>query len=355
MNDTLYVNAALCRNTQRPPIWMMRQAGRYMKEYRAIRERYSFLEMLRLPELAAEITLQPIDAFGMDAAILFSDILVTAEALGASLSFTEGKGPVFSQPIRSGQALALLNGTDIELKLSHIFEEIRLLLPELEKRQVPLIGFAGAPFTVASYLIEGQSSSSLKIVKQLLYSDPAFVHGLLELLANVTVRYLNGQIRAGVHALQIFDTWAGLLSWEDARVFSVNYIADIISRLDNPANIPVTVFCKGSSAFYPMLAGTGAQVIGLEWQADLKRVREEIGPAVALQGNLDPYLLYAPDEVLRDRVNRILSDMAGDSGFIFNLGHGIMPDMSPEKVRLVVETVQSFSVNSSLSVSNRMP
>ncbi len=314
-----------------------------MPEYRAIREKHSFLEMVRTPEVATEITLQPIDAFGFDAAILFSDILVTAEALGSPLDFIEKRGPVFQKPVRTLQDVNALSTSDIAAKLAYVPQAIRLLKPELNKRNTPLIGFAGAPFTVASYMIEGQSSPDLKTIKAIMMNSPEVVTGLLDKLTSVTIDYLNAQIEAGVDALQLFDTWAIHLSWNDFKTFSLPYIRTIISHLSNPKKIPVTVFCKGSSVFAPLLTDIGAQVIGLDWNASLSETRKLVGPKIALQGNLDPYSLYASAPILKERVTGILTEMNQDPGFIFNLGHGLMPDMNPSTVKQVVDWVKTHS------------
>jgi uroporphyrinogen decarboxylase len=340
--DPLYLQATRRHNTQgRPPIWMMRQAGRYMPEYRAIREKHSFLEMVRTPSIATEITLQPIDIFGFDAAILFSDILVTAEALGSHLKFIEKKGPVFSHPTRTMADVEALSTSEIPHNLNYVAKAIHLLKPELDTRNTPLIGFAGAPFTVASYMIEGQSSPDLKTMKYLMMNQPKVVHALLEKLTAVTIDYLNMQLEAGVDALQLFDTWAIHLSWNDFKTFSLPYIEKIVKSIHNPRNCPMTLFCKGSSVFAPLLANAGADVLGIDWNHSLLEVRRLVGPSIALQGNLDPYALYASEVELKKRVFDILTDMKNDPGFIFNLGHGLMPDMNPDVVKKVVDWVKN--------------
>lgn len=338
---SLYIQAAHQRNMSgKVPIWMMRQAGRYMPEYRDIRARNSFLDMVKTPEIAAKITLQPIEKFGMDAAILFSDILVTAEALGSHLQFVEKVGPLIENPSRTNDDVHALSTSDIPTKLAYVFEAIRHVKPSL--KNTPLIGFAGAPFTVASYMIEGKSSSDLSTVKKLMFTQPEVVHALLEKLTGVTIDYLNGQIEAGVDALQLFDTWAMHLSWEAFQTFSLNYIQRILSQLHNPRHIPVTIFCKGSSVFAPLIAQTGCQVVSLDWQCSLKNMRTILPNSVAIQGNLDPHYLYASDAILKTEVYRILEEMRGHSGYIFNLGHGLMPDMNPDQVKKVVDWVQSY-------------
>ncbi len=343
--DTLYLQAANGQNHRgRPPIWMMRQAGRYLPEYRTIREKHGFLDMIRTPDVACEITLQPIHRFGFDAAILFSDILVTADAMGAPVQFIEKRGPVFEAPIRTLADINRLSTGDENIeKLQYVTNAIQLLKTPLAALQVPLIGFAGAPFTVASYMIEGQSSPDLKITKQIMMRTPEVLHALLQKLSDMTVLYLNAQIKAGVDALQLFDTWASHLSWGDFKTFSLPYIADILARLENPHQIPVTMFCRGSSYLAPLIATLPVQVISLDWGCDIRLIREQLGSRFALQGNLDPFTLYARPDILDARVDDLLDRMATDPGFIFNLGHGLMPDMDPDQVKRVVDRVQSRS------------
>jgi len=341
-STTLYLSATTCTNhTGRPPIWMMRQAGRYMPQYRAIREKYDFLQMIRTPELATEITLQPITHFHFDAAILFSDILVTAEAIGAPVQFIEKKGPVFDHPIRSLQDIDALTTTATCEKLSYVTDAIKLLRPRLDSLNVPLIGFAGAPFTVAAYMIEGQSSPDLKLMKTLMFSEPHIAHALLEKLTTVTIDYLNAQIDAGVHALQLFDTWASHLSWADYQIFSLHYISKIVAGLKK--SVPLTIFCKGSGVFAPLITQLPIQVLGLDWNCDLSYIRQHVGPKFALQGNLDPYWMLGEPAQLLATVEKLLVSMHGDPGFIFNLGHGIMPDIPMDNVRRVVDFVQAYA------------
>ena len=343
VNTYLYYQATHCIPTQRPPIWLMRQAGRYMPEYRALRKRYSFFDMIKTPELATEITLMPIQQFGFDAAILFSDILVTAEALGSPFHFVEKKGPVFDSPIQTmAQAEELDTRYALE-NLQFVFDAIRSIKIALAPYNVPLIGFAGAPFTVASYMIEGASSPDLKHVKSLIYHSPDLIHTVLEKLCTVTIDYLNHQIVSGVDALQLFDTWACHLSYQDFKTISLPYIKRIIKGLKNPNRIPITLFCKGSGLFTSLLIETGATVISLDWTCDLAQTAQQIPANIAIQGNLDPDLLYAPKPLLKERVQACLSAMSDRPGYIFNLGHGLKPDMDPDQVRTVVETVKEWS------------
>ncbi len=308
---------------------MMRQAGRYLKEYRDIRSKYPFMTMVKTPELATTVTLQPIERFGFDAAIIFSDILVVAEALGGQLEFVEGIGPVFHNPVRAPRDLTHLNPSDIEEKLNYVCEAIKLTKQSLNG--TPLIGFAGAPFTVASYMVEGRPSQTLRNMKSAMYD----LKPLLDMITEATITYLNAQVEAGVDAIQIFDTWAGLLSLEDFMEFSVPYIQRIISTI----KVPVTVFCKGRHA--PKFQDIGANVIGFDWQTDLGEIRQSLRPSVGIQGNMDPCLFFASAEVITRKTNALVDKMSDRPGYIFNLGHGILPETDPEKVRLVVDLVKN--------------
>ncbi|NBV41786.1 uroporphyrinogen decarboxylase, partial [bacterium] len=311
---SLYLDAARCIHTPRPPIWMMRQAGRYLPEYREIRERHGFKEMIKTPDIAAEITMQPIRRFGFDAAILFSDILTVAEAVGSRLQFVEKKGPVIENPVGSAADVAQLTAGNVRDRLVYVSNAIRLL-KESHLGQTPLIGFAGAPFTVASYMIEGGSSPDLRKSKNLIFSKPEVMEELIDLLVRATAEYLNMQIEAGVDAIQIFDTWAGHLSAEEFSNWVHRPIRAILNRLRNPAKCPVTVFCKGSAAFWPSLATLPINVVGLDWQVDIGAVGKLAPPELALQGNLDPFMLYAPAETLINRVQHILESMADRPGY----------------------------------------
>ena len=337
---SLYLDAARCQPTSRPPIWIMRQAGRYLPEYRAFREKYGFLEMIRTPEIAAEITLQPIRRFGFDAAILFSDILTVADALGSDLKFVEGKGPVISNPIRTMADADQLSSSTLREQLDYVPQAIRLLKPQLG--DTPLIGFAGAPFTVASYMVEGGSSKDLRRMKELIYSQPDTMERLIDQLVKATADYLNMQIEAGVDAIQIFDTWAGLLSYPEFQSLVIRPIRAILNRLRNPAGIPITLFAKGPSVFWKELSQLPVQVIGLDWQVDIGAMGQLIPADIALQGNMDPMMLYASPEILEAKVTHILRSMADRPGYIFNLGHGILPDVNPDQVQRVVQLVQQF-------------
>jgi uroporphyrinogen decarboxylase len=338
MRDSLFIKAAFSEPTERPPVWMMRQAGRFMKEYWDIKNRYSFLEMCKTPEIAADVTMLPVNLLGVDAAILFCDILVTAEAMGGDLSFTQGIGPKFANPVRSEADVDRLE-TEVVHKLQYVADAIKVVQQRLNG-SIPLIGFAGAPFTVMSYLIEGGSSKDFKLTKLFMHNEPQLAHKLLAKIAAVTVDYLNLQIAAGVNAVQIFDSWAQALSWDDYKEFSHRYISEIISKL-NRKGIPVISFCKGSSVFAPLMAEAKPDVISIDWNTDLLDIKKRLPAGIAVQGNLDPHILYADKTVIKERIYRLFDRMKGENGFIFNLGHGIMPDIPFDNVKYAVDIIKT--------------
>lgn len=329
------MHALRCENLSRPPVWLMRQAGRHLAAYRSLRQKYSFLEMYQNPELIAQVTLLPIQAYDVDAAILFSDILVIPDALGLGLRFEEQVGPVFERPIQMVEEIENLPEPDMS-RLHFVLEGIQQIKAQLTK---PLIGFCGAPFTVASYMIEGRSSRDFKKTKQWLFNDPASFHCLLKKIADWSIAYLQLQIDAGANAVQIFDSWANALAYPQFREFSLAYLDYILKGLHRP-EVPVILFCRGSSVFAPQLAEAAPQAIGIDWNCNLKDVRSRIGYPIALQGNLDPDILYAPLPKIRDEVGKLLDAMQGDRGFIVNLGHGVAPDVTENAVRTLVECVQ---------------
>jgi len=336
-NDRL-LKALSCQNTGRPPVWLMRQAGRYMPEYRALRAKYSFLDMCHQPELVVEITQLPLTVFGMDAAILFSDILVIPEALGLGLRFEDQVGPILERPLKTPADIAALPVLDVSDSLSYVAQSIRLLKERLE---VPLLGFAGAPFTIASYMIEGGSSPALKKTKQWMLRDPVSFHRLLEKIADDTIAYLNLQIDAGVDAVQLFDSWAHVLGHVQFREFSLAYLKRIVEGL-KPRNVPVILFCRGASVFAKQLAEAAPAGISLDWNTDITQMRLTIPQSIALQGNIDPDLLYAPKEVIQKELDRLITGMKGDKGFILNLGHGIHPDTPVDAVKYLIDAVKRY-------------
>lgn len=338
LRNDLFIRAARSQQTERPPVWMMRQAGRFMPEYWEIKNKYTFLEMCKTPEIAADVTMLPVDLLGVDAAILFSDILVTAEAMGGDLSFEQGVGPRFSNPVRSHADADKLS-VDCVDKLQYVAEAIKVIQQRLDG-SIPLIGFAGAPFTILSYLVEGGSSKDFKRTKLLLNNEPELAHKILQKIADVTVDYLNMQIDAGVNALQLFDSWALALSWNDYRDFSHHYNKYILSKIRR--TVPVISFCKGSSVFAPMMVEAHPDVISVDWNADLKNIKQALPEGIAVQGNLDPFVLYADKKVIKDKIHQLFERMRGEKGFIFNLGHGIMPDIPFDNVKFAIETVKEF-------------
>ena len=295
--------------------------------------------MCKTPEIAADVTMLPVDLLGIDAAILFSDILVTAEAMGGELSFTQGVGPKFANPVRNESDIDALQ-TDVADKLQYVADAIQVIQQRLNGA-IPLIGFAGAPFTVLSYLIEGGSSKDFKLTKLFLNNQPELAHKLLKKIADVTVTYLNMQIKAGVNALQLFDSWALALSWDDYSEFSHQYNAEIIAQLDRK-DIPVISFCKGSSVFAPLMAEVKPDVISVDWNADLKQIKNNLPKGIAVQGNLDPFILYADKAVIKKKILHLFERMRGEEGFIFNLGHGIMPDIPFDNVKYAIDVVKEF-------------
>lgn len=333
MNDLL-IQALKCQNSSRPPVWLMRQAGRYLPEYRALREKFSFLEMCHQPDLITDVTLMPIKRFGMDAAILFADILLVTEAMGVGLRFEDSVGPIIERPICSPSDIDNLPPATHADALNFVAQGIHNLKPHLT---VPLIGFCGAPFTVASYMIEGKTSRDMKKTKQWMLRDPESFHRLLKLIADWSVSYLTMQIQAGVNAIQIFDSWANMLAHAQFEEFSLHYLQYILDRIPNT---PVILFCRGSSTFASQLAQIKPAAVSLDWNCDITQMRRIIPPTIALQGNLDPDILYAPTQVIKKEVNRILDGMEEDKGFIFNLGHGVFPTVALEAVQTLVECVQ---------------
>lgn len=340
-DNDLFLKACKKEAIERTPIWIMRQAGRYLPEYRAVRKKADFLTMCRTPELAAEVTIQPIDLIGVDAAIIFSDILVIPEAMGMTLEMHEGRGPVFPEPVRSESDLKRVKKVDPADELNYVMDAVSLTVKELNGR-VPLIGFAGSPWTLLTYMVEGGGSKNFAKVKNLIYSNPAFAHKLLEMIADITAQYLSAKIKAGAAAVQIFDTWGGILGQQEFYEFSLRYIERIIQQLTK-GDEPVIVFAKGVHHSLDKLAQCGADVLGLDWTMDIGKVRAAVGSQVALQGNLDPTVLYAEADVIADKALSVMEAYGNGSGHIFNLGHGILPDIKPEHAKALVHTVKTKS------------
>ena len=345
LNDRL-LRALLRQPVDRTPLWVMRQAGRYLPEYRATRSRAGdFMRLCTNPELACEVTLQPLARFPLDAAILFSDILTVPDAMGCGLYFEAGEGPRFERPVRTAADLAALAAPDPEVELRYVMDAVRLIRRELGGR-VPLIGFAGSPWTLATYMVEGGSSKNFATIKGMMYANPQLLHALLEKLADSVCSYLNAQVAAGAQALMIFDSWGGVLSGPCYQAFSLAYMQRIVDGLQRQAEgrqVPVVLFTKGGGQWLEQIAATGCDAVGLDWTTDLGNARARVGAQVALQGNLDPNVLYAPPAVIEREVAATLASFGAGSGHVFNLGHGIHPDVPPEHVAALVEAVQRLS------------
>lgn len=345
-NDRL-IRALLRQPVDVTPVWVMRQAGRYLPEYRAVRERAGdFMSLCQNPEAACEVTLQPLARFDLDAAILFSDILTIPDAMGLGLYFEEGEGPRFRKPVRDASDVDALAVVDTALDLTYVLDAVRLIRRELNGR-VPLIGFSGSPWTLATYMIEGGSSKDFAKIKALAYSDPVLLGVLLEKLTLSVIDYLNAQISAGVQAVQIFDTWGGVLSDTAYRDFSLQYMARIVAELNTEQGdetVPVIVFTKGGGGWLEAIAETGCHAIGLDWTQGLGNARARVGNKVALQGNMDPAILRAPTKIIEAEVVALLKQYGAGSGHVFNLGHGISPDISPHHVAAFVDAVHTMSV-----------
>ena len=341
LKNDLFLKACKRQPVDRTPIWIMRQAGRYLPEYRAVREKVDFLTLCKTPDLAAEVTIQPVDIIGVDAAIIFSDILIIPEAMGMHLEMNEGKGPIFHHPIRTEADAKILREIDPTKDLKYVLDAVSLTKKELNGR-VPLIGFSGSPWTLLTYMVEGKGSKNFSWIKKLVYNNPKLAHSILDKLAKTVADYLSAKIQAGADAVQIFDTWGGILSQNDFQEFSLTYIAKVISQIKRKDE-PVIIFCKGVHFGMEQLANSGADVIGLDWTMNLGEVRSKIGNKVALQGNLDPTVLYAPKEKIREETVKVLRSFGEGSGHIFNLGHGILPDVAPENARALVDCVREES------------
>ena len=341
-----YINALLKKPVSRTPIWVMRQAGRYLPEYRATRKKAGdFLTLCKSPDMACEVTLQPIERFDLDAAILFSDILTIPDAMDLGLYFTEGEGPKFSKPIRRLADIDGLVKPDIGSELSYVTDAVSLIKKSLNGR-VPLIGFTGSPWTLATYMVEGGSSKNFSKVKGLMYENPSHMHKLLDKLADTIIDYLNGQIEAGVDSVMVFDTWGGLLNKDSYEDYSLRYMEKIVKGVNRHHDgkiIPITLFTKGGGMWLEQIALSGCDAIGLDWTVELGDAQTRVGDKVALQGNLDPCVLYASRDTIREEVKKILSQYSDNTGHVFNLGHGISPDVNPERMKDLVDSVHEFS------------
>src|ERR1700733_2353627 len=347
LKNDLLLRALLRQPTPRRPVWLMRQAGRYLPEYRKTRAKAGgFLAMCTTPESPCEITLQPVERFPLDAAILFSDILTIPHAMNLGLNFETGEGPRFERPVRAPSDIDKLRVPDPGSDLKYVIDAVRLVRRELSGR-IPLIGFAGSPWTVATYMVEGGGSKGFGIIKRMLYESAAELHRLLKVLAAATVSYLNAQIAAGAQAVMLFDTWGGVLTPAQFAEFSLHYMAEVVAALTREAEgrrVPNIVFTKGGGAWLAAIAAIGCDALGVDWTTDLGAARAAVQDRVALQGNLDPSALFAPADTLRAAARGVLESFGKGPGHVFNLGHGITPDVDPERVALLVDTVQGYSV-----------
>jgi len=336
-----FLQACRREQTDHTPVWLMRQAGRYMSEYRDLRKKYEMLEIIRNPELSFQVTMQPIDAFDLDAAIIFADILPPLEGLGLKVGFEAGEGPVIHNPVREEADVRALATPDIEEATGFTLEAIRLVRRELDGRSIPLIGFSGAPLTLAAYAIEGGSSKDFVLTKRMMMGRPDLWHSLMSKLAGLVGGYLGAQAQAGAQALQLFDTWAGLLSPEDYREFALPYNQAIV-REASQTGVPVVYFSTGTTGMLELVAQTGADVIGVDWRVDLGEAWRRVGPNVAIQGNLDPVALLGEWPELRSRAASVLESAGGRPGHIFNLGHGVLRETPVDNVRRLIEFVHEY-------------
>ena len=339
LKNDLILRAARGEKTERTPVWLMRQAGRILPEYREVRARVSgFIELVETPELAAEVTIQPVDILGVDAAIIFSDILVIPQAMGCPYKMLENKGPWFENTIRTPDDLQKLHIADPEKDLGFVLEAIKLTKKGLNNR-VPLIGFAGAPWTILAYMTEGSGSKTFSIARKVLYTQPEFAHQLLQMITDSTIAYLKAQVKAGADMLQLFDSWAGILSPAQYATFSTPYIKQICDAI---TEVPLTVFAKGAFFALEDLGKLSCNTIGLDWNMDIANSRKLIGNNKTLQGNLDPCLLYADHSTIKKETEKMLQTF-GSSHHIANLGHGLYPDTNPESVKVFVQTIKQFN------------
>jgi uroporphyrinogen decarboxylase len=346
LTNDLIIRALLRQDVERTPLWVMRQAGRYLPEYLRTRAQAgSFLQLCQTPELACEVTLQPLRRFNLDAAIIFSDILTIPDAMGLGLYFTEGEGPKFKKPLQTASDIQQLRRPDVRISLAYVMEAIRLARHELGGR-VPLIGFSGSPWTLATYMVEGGPSKTFGKIKKLIYDQPALAHLLLEKLADTVTDYLNAQIESGAQVIQLFDTWGGVLAVDAFKEFSVRYLSRILEGLkreNEGRRVPVILFCKGCNTYLESQADTGCDALGVDWTISLAEARARVGHRVALQGNLDPAVLLAGPAVIRREASHVLTSFGHGSGHVFNLGHGITPDVDPDHLQALVTAVWEHS------------
>jgi uroporphyrinogen decarboxylase len=339
-DDFRFLRACRREPVDMTPVWMMRQAGRYLAEYREIRAKHSFLEMCRTPELAAEVTVQPLRRFEIDAAIIFADILLPLPGMGIDLTFAQGEGPVIGNPVRSSADVAALRPLEPEKDVPYLAEAIRLVRSEIAGK-VPLIGFSGAPFTLASYIVEGGSSRNFVATKTIMYGSPHVWHRFLDKVTEVIITYLQFQVEAGVQVIQLFDSWVGALSEADYREYVLPYSRRVFEALEG--TVPRIHFGTDTTALLTAMREAGGDVIGFDWRIDLGRAWDELGDGVGVQGNLDPVVLFSTPEIIEERVAGILRAAGGRPGHIFNLGHGILPTTPVEHARVMIDAVHRLS------------
>lgn len=346
LKNDRYLRALARQPVDRTPIWMMRQAGRYLPEYRQVRSQAGdFMSLCQNAELACEVTLQPLRRYPLDAAILFSDILTIPDAMGLGLYFEQGEGPRFQHPIRDANAVQQLGIPDPEDDLGYVMRAVSTIRREL-KGEVPLIGFSGSPWTLATYMVEGGSTKNFSVVKSMLYREPKVMHQLLDKLAQSVILYLNAQIANGAQSVMVFDTWGGVLSPRDYQEFSLRYMAQIVdglTRQHEGRHVPVTLFTKNGGAWLDLMAATGCDALGVDWTTDIGDARRRVGDKVALQGNMDPSVLYASPDRIREEVQSILESFGSGSGHVFNLGHGIHPEVDPAHAEAFIQAVTELS------------
>jgi uroporphyrinogen decarboxylase len=346
LKNDRYLRALLKQPVDRTPVWVMRQAGRYLPEYREVRQKAGdFMTLCSTPELACEVTLQPLRRYDLDAAIIFSDILTVPDAMGLGLYFVTGEGPKFEKTIRSAADIKNLTVPDMEDSLGYVMDAIRLTRREIDGK-VPLIGFSGSPWTLACYMVEGGSSKDFAKIKGMMFDAPEQMHALLNVLADSVTAYLNAQIDAGAQAIMLFDTWGGSLSPDNYRQFSLAYMEKIVAGLQRQADgreVPVTLFTKGGGQWLEWMAETGVNAVGLDWTTDLANARQRVGDKVALQGNMDPCVLYASGDRVEQEVASILAAYGKGTGHVFNLGHGIHPSVNPDNMARLVDAVHQHS------------
>jgi uroporphyrinogen decarboxylase len=339
LKNDLLLRALKQEKVERPPVWMMRQAGRYLPDYMKLKEKYSFFERCQTPELASEITIQPVDQVGVDAAIIFSDILVVPQAMGMEVQMVEGKGPLLPEPVRTYSDLAKLRVPDVNETLGYVFDALALTKQKLEGR-VPLIGFAGAPWTLLCYMVQGKGSKTFDEAKAFCFTQPQTAHALLQMLTDTTIAYLKGQVKAGANVIQLFDSWGGLLSPDDFEAFSLKYIRQIVGALKDETLI--ILFAKGAWFALDKMAATGANALGIDWCVSAQNARYFAGEKITLQGNFDPAKLLGPIPEIKSSVNRMLASFGRDR-YIANLGHGILPNVSPDHARAFVDAVKEYN------------